>query len=177
MTHGIRVGVSSCLLGEMVRYDGGHQLNRTVRDTLGERFDLVPVCPEFELGLGVPREPMRLEGDPGDPRLVVIATRVDLTDRMKAWCARRVDELAAEALCGFVFKSRSPSSGMERVPVFSETGEVRESAAGLFARAFMDRFSSLPFVDEGQLEDPEIRARFVARVVDVHRARALSAPC
>ncbi len=177
MTTTIRVGVSSCLLGEKVRYDGGHQLSRYVRDTLGEHFELVPVCPEFELGLGVPRDPMRLEGDPAAPRLIVIATRVDLTERMNAWAAHRLAELAAAELCGFVFKSRSPSSGMVRVPVVSGGGEATGHSSGLFARAFMDRFPTTPVVEEIQLEDSEARERFVQRVLDFHRSRGLSAPC
>jgi len=171
MPEGPRVGVSSCLLGEEVRYDGGHRLDRYVRDTLGAHFDLVPVCPEFELGLGVPREAMRLVGDPGDPRLMTIKTRIDLTQRMKTWCSRRVEQLATESLCGFVFKSRSPSSGMERVDVYNEAGIPEKIGSGLFARALMDRLPNLPVEEEGRLDDPRLRETFIVRVCTAHRWR------
>ena len=101
----IRLGISSCLLGERVRYDGGHKHDAYLTDTLGPCVEWVPVCPEVECGLPVPREAMRLEGDPASPRLVVIRTRVDHTERMRAWAQRRVEELAAEGLSGFVFKA------------------------------------------------------------------------
>ena len=127
----IKVGVSACLLGRAVRYDGGHKLDRYVTETLGRYFEFVPVCPEVECGLGVPRESMRLEGDPARPRLVTHASRRDLTDRMTAWAARRVEELAGEELCGFLFKSKSPSSGMERINVYPEGGgQPREERRG-----------------------------------------------
>lgn len=171
MSEGLRVGVSSCLLGEEVRYDGGHQLNRYVRDTLGVHFEFVPVCPEFELGLGVPREAMRLVGDPADPRLMTNKTGIDLTARMKAWAARRVEELASEDLCGFIFKSKSPSSGMERVKVYTEAGMPAKSGSGIFARAFMDRFPNLPVEEEGRLNDPPLRENFIERVFTSHRWR------
>ena len=118
----IRMGVSACLLGESVRYDGGHARDRYVTDTLGRYMDFVPVCPEMEAGLGVPREPIRLEGDPGAPRVITINTRKDLTDTMTTWAERRVRELEKENLCGFIFESKSPSSGMERVKVYTEKG-------------------------------------------------------
>jgi uncharacterized protein YbgA (DUF1722 family)/uncharacterized protein YbbK (DUF523 family) len=171
MTERLRVGVSTCLLGEKVRYDGGHKLNRYVRDTLGVYFDFVPVCPEFELGLGVPREAMRLVGDPADPRLVTNKTGVDLTGRMKEWSARRVEALAAEELCGFIFKSKSPSSGMERVKVYTEAGMPAKSGSGLFARAYMDRFPNIPVEEEGRLNDPPLRENFIERVFTSHRWR------
>ena len=103
----ITLGISSCLLGNNVRYDGGHKLDPWLRDTLGARVAWVPVCPEVEYGLPVPREALRLEGDPADPRLVAVDTGVDHTAGMKAWANRRLDELEREGLCGFVFKSRS----------------------------------------------------------------------
>jgi uncharacterized protein YbgA (DUF1722 family)/uncharacterized protein YbbK (DUF523 family) len=120
MNRPIRMGVSSCLLGHPVRYDGGHKRDAYVTDTLGRFFEFVPVCPEVECGLGVPRPAMRLTGDPKDPRLTVINTGEDLTERMQAYCARRVEELAGEDLCGYIFKSKSPSSGMARIKVFRE---------------------------------------------------------
>jgi len=160
----IRVGISSCLVGQLVRYDGQHQLDQDLVEALSQRFELFPVCPEYEVGLGVPREPIRLEGDPEAPRLVTVHTRVDLTDRMNSWAAARVTELAAEGLGGFVFKSKSPSSGLVKVKVFDAKGDYRESSVGLFARAFTVRFPRLPVADELQLRDPEVRRRFIEQV-------------
>ena len=119
----IRLGISACLLGEPVRFDGGHQWDRFITDTLGQYVEFVPVCPEAECGLGVPREAMRLVGEPEAPRLVTVRTKVDLTERMQTWARKRVRELEQEDLRGFIFKSKSPSSGMERVRVYSETAQ------------------------------------------------------
>ncbi len=161
----IRLGISTCLLGENVRFDGGHKLDRYLRDTLGAYVEYVPVCPEVECGLGVPRESMHLEGDPGRPRLVTTRTGKDLTERMEAWARRRVVELEKENLCGFVFKSDSPSSGMERVKVYSGKGSqpVRQGI-GIFARTFMERFPLLPVEEEGRLHDPVLRENFIERI-------------
>ena len=107
----IPIGVSACLLGEKVRFDGGHKHDPYLTDTLGPFFDYVPVCPEVEAGFGVPREPMHLEGDPAEPRLVTLNTHRDLTAAMRTWAQRRVRQLEKEHLHGFVFKANSPSSG------------------------------------------------------------------
>ena len=104
----IRVGVSTCLLGERVRYDGGHKLDRYLTGTLGQFFEWVPVCPEVEMGLSTPRESMRLVGDAKDPSLISPKSGADHTERMKAWAQQRVEELAAVGLHGFVFKKDSP---------------------------------------------------------------------
>lgn len=171
----VRLGISSCLLGENVRYDGGHKLDRYLRDTLGACVEYVPVCPEVECGLGVPRESMHLEGDPGRPRLVTTRTRRDLTDRMEAWANRRTAELEKEGLCGFVFKSRSPSSGMERVNVFPEGGgQAVKKGSGIFARIFMERFPHLPVEEEGRLQDPVLRENFIERIFACRRWREMS---
>ncbi len=172
----IKIGVSACLLGEKVRYDGQHKLDTYVSGVLGEWFDFVPVCPEFELGLGVPREAMRLEGDPANPRLVTVQTHKDLTDPMQAWCRGRIDQLETENLCGFIFKSRSPSSGMERVKVYPVGGGVAEKKGrGLFAAAFMDRFPHLPVEEEGRLNDPGLRENFIEQVFTLQRWRTMLA--
>ena len=113
----IRLGISSCLLGNAVRYDGGHKLDRFITETLGRYVEYVPVCPEVECGMPIPRESMRLEGDPELPRLVTTRTKIDKTDQMAGWAKRRVADLEKEGLLGFIFKSDSPSSGMERVKV------------------------------------------------------------
>jgi uncharacterized protein YbgA (DUF1722 family)/uncharacterized protein YbbK (DUF523 family) len=168
----IKLGVSACLLGEQVRYDGGHKLDRFLRDTLGRYVTFVPVCPEVECGLPTPRESMRLVGDPADPRLVTTRTGIDHTERMQTWARRRLDELAAEDLCGFVFKKNSPSSGMTRVKIYNAAGNPANVGSGLFAKAFMDRFPLLPVEDEGRLHDPKLRENFIERMFALRRWRS-----
>jgi uncharacterized protein YbbK (DUF523 family) len=163
-----RLGISACLLGEPVRYDGGHKRDRFLIATIGRLVEWVPVCPEVECGLGTPRAPMRLMGKPGNPRLVVIQTGRDLTLRMKAWAANRLDQLARENLCGFVFKSRSPSSGMARVPVYDDQGIEHAKGSGIFAKALMERFPLLPVEDEERLLDIDIRENFIERILAEH---------
>jgi len=171
MQERIRVGASRCLLGENVRFDGGHKLDHFIRDTLGQYMDFVPVCPEVECGLGVPREAMRLEGDHEAPRLVTVRTGADLTDRMLSWAGQRVRELEKEDLCGFIFKSKSPSSGMERVKVYTEKGMPVMRGVGLFARAFKTHFPLLPVEDEGRLHDPRLRENFIEGIFALKRWR------
>jgi uncharacterized protein YbbK (DUF523 family) len=130
MTERIRLGVSSCLLGADVRFDGGHKHDRFLTDTLGQYVEFVPVCPEVECGLGVPQESMRLVGNPQSPHLVTIRTPVDHTDRMLSLARKRVKELEKEDLCGFIFKNGSPSSGMERVKVRNEKGMPEKKGGG-----------------------------------------------
>ncbi len=167
----IKLGISTCLLGENIRYDGGHKLDRFLTDTLGYYVEYVPVCPEVECGLPVPRESMHLEGHPESPRLVTSQTRRDMTDRMVRWALRRVTELEREDLCGFIFKSNSPSSGMERIRVYDEKGMPSKKSVGIFARAFMDRFPLLPVEDEEGLHDLEIRENFIERIFTLKRWR------
>ncbi len=171
----IRMGVSACLMGEKVRYDGQSKLDSYITGTLGEWFEFVPVCPEFELGLGVPRETMRLEGDPDHPRLMTGKTRRDLTEPMKDWCKKRVAELEKEELCGFIFKSRSPSSGAFRVKVYQADGMPVKAGRGLFAAAFMNHFPYLPVEEEGRLNDPALRENFIERVFTLKRWREMLA--
>jgi uncharacterized protein YbgA (DUF1722 family)/uncharacterized protein YbbK (DUF523 family) len=160
----IKLGISSCLLGEKVRYDGGQQRDSFLTDTLGRYVEFVPVCPEVECGLGVPREPMRLVGRPEAPRLVTVRTKQDQTQRLLVWARQRVEELAREELAGFIFKSKSPSSGMARVKVYHERGTPAGTGVGLFARVFMERFPLVPVEDEGRLHDPELRENFIERI-------------
>ena len=160
----IKLGISTCLLGLPVRYDGGHKLDHYLRDTLGRYVEFSPVCPEAECGFGVPREAVRLVGDAERPRLTTVRSKQDLTDRMTVWIAGRVRELESERLCGFVFKSGSPSSGMERVKVYNEKGAAAKNGVGLFARAFMEYFTNLPVEEEGRLNDPVLRENFIARI-------------
>jgi uncharacterized protein YbgA (DUF1722 family)/uncharacterized protein YbbK (DUF523 family) len=169
----IRLGISSCLLGEKVRYDGGHQLDRFLRDTLGSYVEWVPVCPEVEAGLSTPREAMRLVGDVASPRLLTTRTKIDHTARMRNWARKRVMELETENLCGFVFKSKSPSSGMARVKVYNPKGMPEKKGVGMFARAFMDHYPLLPVEEEGRLHDPILRENFIERIFALARWRAL----
>ncbi|OGP89454.1 MAG: hypothetical protein A2157_13400 [Deltaproteobacteria bacterium RBG_16_47_11] len=167
----IRLGISACLLGEHVRYDGGHKLDRFLAETLGQYVEYVPVCPEVECGLPVPRESMHLEGDTDSPRLVTSRTKQDMTDRMVQWAQKRVVELEKDDLYGFIFKSDSPSSGMERVRVSNEKGMLVKRGVGVFARIFMEHFPLLPIEDEGRLHDPNLRENFVERIFTLKRWR------
>ncbi|OPZ29057.1 MAG: hypothetical protein BWZ02_01106 [Lentisphaerae bacterium ADurb.BinA184] len=167
----MRLGISACLLGQAVRYDGGHKYDAFLVETLGPFVEYVPVCPEVECGLGVPREAMRLVGEPAHPRLVTIRSRQDMTGRMEAWARQRVEGLAREGLCGFIFKSKSPSSGMERVKVYNEHGLAAKAGTGIFARIFMERFPELPVEEEGRLCDPVLRENFIERLFAVQRWR------
>jgi uncharacterized protein YbbK (DUF523 family) len=163
----IKVGISACLLGREVRYDGGHKRDRSILRTLGRLFELVPVCPEVEAGLGVPREPLRLEGSRAAPRLVFRRTRIDITHRMNAWARSRLRDLETSDLRGFVLKSRSPSCGLERVPLHKpgRRGAPALAGQGLFARALRERIPSLPVVEESHLHDRASREEFVRRVL------------
>jgi len=160
----IKLGISSCLLGNKVRYDGGHKLDHFLTDTLGRYVEWVPVCPEVECGLPIPREAMRLVGDPEHPRLITIRTKVDLSVRMATWAKKKVSELEKQDLCGFVFKSRSPSSGMRGVKIYTEAGMPNATGSGLFASEFMNKFPLLPVEDEGRLHDPGLRENFIERI-------------
>lgn len=171
----LRIGVSTCLLGHNVRFDGGHQLDRWITDTLGRFATFVPVCPEVEAGLPVPRESMRLRGDPAWPRLVGNKTGRDYTQLMQNFCARRLPELEKENLCGFIFKSKSPSSGMERVKVYDDRGMPSNTGVGFFAREFMKHYPLLPCEDDGRLNDAGLRENFLERVFTMNRWRAMLA--
>ncbi len=176
MENSIKLGISACLLGEQVRYDGGHKLDRFLYNTLGKFVKFVPVCPEVECGLTVPRESMHLVGDPESPRLVTIKTRQDITPQMRKWAKKKLDELKQLDLCGYIFKSRSPSSGMERIKIHDDLGRViRTDGTGIWARMFMERFPCLPVEDEGRLHDPVLRENFIERVFVFRRWRTLIA--
>jgi uncharacterized protein YbbK (DUF523 family) len=164
MTPSITLGVSACLLGEAVRYDGGHKLDRYIADTLGMDFILIPVCPEVGCGLPVPREEMRLEGDPAAPRLMTCRTRIDLTGQMLAFCSAKLVELENMELCGFIFKERSPSCGLTAVPLHG-SGASEPLAVGLFAHEVARRFPLMPLEEAERLNDPRIRENFIERVV------------
>jgi uncharacterized protein YbgA (DUF1722 family)/uncharacterized protein YbbK (DUF523 family) len=167
----MRIGISSCLLGNEVRWNAGHKQDKYLIHTLGQFVEYVPVCPEVEAGFGVPRESMRLVGDPEKPRLITFKSKTDATGQMTRWVKKRVKELAGEDLCGFIFKSDSPSSGMIRVKVYSEKGMPQKIGVGIFARAFMDRFPLIPAEDDGRLHDPAIRENFIERIFTLKRWR------
>jgi uncharacterized protein YbgA (DUF1722 family)/uncharacterized protein YbbK (DUF523 family) len=160
----IRVGISTCLLGKNVRYDGGHKLDHYITETLGKYVEWVPVCPEVEYGLPVPREAMRLVGSPDSPSLVTIRSKVDHTEGMKRWAHKRLKELVSEDLCGFIFKSKSPSSGYKGVKVYSTSGMPSRKGTGIFAGAFVKHFPFIPVEDEGRLHDPQLRENFIERI-------------
>ena len=171
MQEKIRLGISSCLLGNSVRWNAGHKMDKYLMNTLGQFVEYVPVCPEVEAGFGVPRESLRLVGDPENPRLITFKTKTDRTDQMKQWAKKRVKELEKENLCGFIFKSDSPSSGMIRVKVYSEKGMPAKKGVGMFARAYMDHFPGIPVEDDGRLNNPAIRENFIERVFTLKRWR------
>lgn len=168
MTDSITIGVSSCLLGEPVRYDGGHKQDRYITDVLGQYFRFLPVCPEVGCGLSIPRESMRLEGDSAHPRLITGRSRVDLTDQMLAFCTAKMTELEEADLCGFIFKKDSPSSGLFRVKVYNQ-GSAVKNGRGLFAAAVARRFPLLPMEEEGRLNDPPLRENFIERIFSYRR--------
>ncbi len=166
-----RIGISSCLLGNEVRWNAGHKLDKYLTRTLGQFVEYVPVCPEVEVGLGIPRESMRLVGDPDKPRLITFKSKTDHTARMVAWAKKRVKELEKEDLCGFIFKSDSPSSGMIRVKVYNDKGMPHKVGIGIFARAFMEHLPLIPVEDDGRLNDPLIRENFILQIFTMKRWR------
>jgi len=171
----IRIGISSCLLGEAVRFDGGHKRDAFLVETFGAFVEWVPVCPEVELGLGTPRESLRLVRRGQDVRMVNTRSGRDISNAMRAWAQTRVEALAAERLAGYVLKKDSPSCGMERVKVYAESGMADKGGRGLFAEALMARFPRLPVEEEGRLSDPRLRDSFIERVFAYVRLRALFA--
>ena len=169
----VRIGISSCLLGERVRFDGGHKRDTFLTDTFGRFVEWVPVCPEVACGLGTPREAMRLVRGPEGPRLMTVKTGIDLTSRMRRFAQSRVAALEDMYLSGFVLKKDSPSCGLERVKVYEAGGAPTRSGRGLFAAALVAAFPHLPVEEEGRLSDPRLRDNFVERVFAYWRLRGL----
>ncbi len=166
-----KIGISSCLLGNEVRWNGGHKRDKYLTNTLGRYVDYVPVCPEVETGFGIPRETLRLVGQADSPRLITFKSKIDHTDRMISWAKSRLKELEKEDLCGFIFKSDSPSSGMIRVKVYNEKGMPHKIGIGIFARAFMEHFPLIPVEEDGRLNDPLIRENFILQIFTMKRWR------
>lgn len=167
----LRIGVSACLLGAEVRFDGGHKRNDFLTEVFGRFVKFVPVCPEFELGLGVPRESLRLIRDGEAIRLAGNRSGADHTAEMNEFAARRAAALAREELSGYVLKKDSPSCGMERVRVYAASGMPARAGRGLFAAALIGRYPNLPVEEEGRLNDPRLRENFIERVFAYRRLR------
>lgn len=159
----IKIGISACLLGNNVRYDGGNKLDQSLIDAFGESVEWVPICPEVGAGLPVPREPMQLIADGRKVRCVTIETKQDLTDIIANRAAERLTGLEQEDIRGFVFKARSPSCAMRDAPIARPSDVI--PGAGIFARALMRRYPLLPVADEEYLRDASFRERFMAKVL------------
>jgi uncharacterized protein YbgA (DUF1722 family)/uncharacterized protein YbbK (DUF523 family) len=166
------LGISACLLGDQVRFDGGHKRDAFLTDILSPHVRWVRVCPEVEVGMGTPRETLRLERrGRGAIRMVTTRTGIDHTDAMSAWARKRLTELERENLSGYVLKKDSPSCGMERVKVFDASGVPQRTGRGIFAEALLQRFPNLPVEEEGRLSDPRLRENFIERVFAYQRLR------
>lgn len=161
-----RLGISACLLGEEVRFDGRHKRDPFLADVLGARVEWVRVCPEVEVGMGTPREPLRLIRDGDRVRMMTTRTGVDHTAAMETWARSRVEGLVPEKLSGYVLKKDSPSCGMERVRIYDSSGMPAGEGRGLFAEALMRRFPGLPVEDEERLSDPHVRENFIQHVFE-----------
>ncbi|HEY0635883.1 MAG TPA: DUF523 and DUF1722 domain-containing protein [Gammaproteobacteria bacterium] len=170
--HVIRIAISSCLLGEKVRFDGNRKHDHYISGTLGRVFQFVPHCPEVAIGLGIPREPIRLEGDPRAPHAVGVRDKsMDVTMALEEYGRKVVND--SQEISGFIFKSRSPSCGMERVKVYQPHGIPRQGR-GIFAATVMDGLPLLPTEEEGRLGDPALRENFLERVFIFHRWQQLN---
>ena len=170
-----RIGISSCLLGQRVRYDGGHKKDEFLTQTFGRFVEWVAVCPEVEVGMGTPRESIRLVGDAAHPRLMGDRSGRDWTEPMLTYSKRRIDELGTMNLAGYVLKKDSPSCGMERVRVYPGKGKApNKSGRGLFAQVLLDASPLLPIEEEGRLNDPALRDNFIERVFAYTRWQALA---
>lgn len=169
----IRIGISACLLGQKVRFDAGDKKDRYLTDILGGYFNFVAVCPELEVGMGIPREALHLVGAIEAPRMVGSKTGEDWTDRINKCNHKRIRELASETLSGYVLKKDSPSCGMERVKLYNEKGMAERKARGMYAKALMDQYPLLPVEEEGRLNDARLRENFIVRVFAYHRLQNL----
>ena len=173
-TSPLRLGISRCLLGDEVRFDGGHKHDHFLTEVLGRYVEWVPVCPEVEGGLGTPREAMRLVGNPHRPRLMTITSKRDHTEAMDTVIEKRLESLNKQDLSGFVFKRGSPSCGVERVRVYTAQGMPSHRGVGIFAKAFIEQFPLIPVEEEGRLCDPSLRENFIERVFCYRRFQDLA---
>jgi uncharacterized protein YbbK (DUF523 family) len=166
-----RVGISACLLGQEVRFDGGHKRDSFLTDALGHYVEWIPVCPEVEVGMGTPREPLRLVRDGAQTRMITTQTGIDYTDRMNQWARTRVAALAGDDLDGYVLKKNSPSCGMLDVKVFDHHDRSSHDGQGLFATVLTEQMPMLPVEEEGRLSDQRLRENFVARLFAYRRLK------
>jgi len=169
----IRVGISTCLLGENVRYDGGHKRDRYLTDVLGEFFEWQIVCPELEVGMGVPREAVRLVGNVNSPKMLGIKSETDWTEKIHQFSEQKIEQLRKQNLCGYIFKSDSPSCGIERVKIYAGKESPNKNGRGLFADAFIKAFPLIPVEEEGRLNDAKLRENFIVRVFAYSRLQEL----
>ncbi len=170
----IRIAISTCLMGKSVRYNGGHKKDAFLLNTFGQYFEYVPVCPEVECGMAIPRESMRLEGTPENYRLITHKTKTDKTAMMQSWGEKRLIELAPMDLCGYIFKSKSPSSGLHRVKIYSaDSSHIWHNGRGIWADMFTRRFPLIPVEEDGRLHDPGLRENFIEKVFVFRRWRDL----
>jgi len=169
----IRIGISACLLGQKVRFDGRHKRDQLITKTFSRFVTFVPVCPEVEIGLGTPRERLRLIRSAGQVRMVGQKSGTDRTDAMRRYAARKVQELTRLGLSGYILKKDSPSCGMERVRAYDDKDVPSKSGRGLFAEALLRRFPLLPVEEEGRLKDPRLRANFIKRIFAYRRLHDL----
>ena len=169
----VRIGVSSCLLGQKVRFDGGHKRDAFLVDTFGEFVEWVPVCPELEVGMGLPREAIRLVRSDAGIKLIGVKSATDHTESMTRYSVRRTEKLARENLDGYILKKDSPSCGMERVKIYDPNGSPSRTGRGLYAEALLARFPLLPVEEEGRLSDPRLRDNFIERVFAYRRLREM----
>lgn len=170
-----KLGISACLLGQKVRFDGGHKREQFLTDLFGRFVDWIPICPEVEVGMGVPRETVRLVGTLANPKMIAEKSGRDWTAAMNQFAAKRLREIAALNLSGYVFKKNSPTCGMERVRVYSSKGMPERQGRGLFAAALMKQWPLLPVEEEGRLNDLKLRENFIERVFAYHRWQQASA--
>lgn len=165
----LKIGTSACLTGRRVRYDGLDKRDRYITDVLSRYIDVVPVCPEVEFGLPVPREPMRLTGSADAPCLIAVESGADYTKGMLEWAEKKTELLLAEELCGFIFKTRSPSSGLNGVKIYDIHGTVHSEGRGLFAALFIRKFPLVPVIDDEMLQYELQRERFIEQIFILHR--------
>ncbi len=169
----IKVGISSCLLGNEVRFDGGHKHSRLCTDSLSHYFQFIPECPEVSSGMSIPRKPIRLVGDIDDPSVVAVNdSSIDYTEQLETFSQNKVKQL--DALCGYIFMQKSPSCGVFRVKVYQEGGQPAAAPGrGIYAKAVMEAYPLLPVEESGRLEDPVLRESFITRVYAYHNWQQL----
>ncbi len=165
----VNIGISTCLLGEKVRFDGGHKRNRFITDVLSDHFSWVPVCPEVEVGMSTPRESLRLAEDGESVKMIAPKSGQDWTERMEAYSEKRVQSLKAHQLRGYILKKDSPSCGMERVRLYNQHNMAERKGIGLYAKSLMKAYPNLPMEEEGRLQDPRLRENFITRVFTYDR--------